>query len=61
MKFYPYGKRGWGGGKSISHAEGGGEGTTSFGTQTNSTLGAKSLPCLEGGRKKFWTRDFPIL
>ena len=23
--------------------------------------GTKSLPCLERGRKMFWTRDFPIL
>ena len=72
MKFNPY-KNGRGGGrKKFSHAEGGGGGEhTSFEVVLTQELevlailiviggeGAQIvLPCLEGGRKKFWTRDF---
>ena len=56
-----------GDGKCFSHAEGGG--TTSFKVVLTRELkvlaivtgGTKSFTVLRGGRKMFWTRDFPIL
>ena len=67
MKIYPYEKGRGGGGRNFSHAEGG------RGEHAHTTLrgGGKSvhylkggqhiLSSLEGGCKKFRTRDFSIL